>query len=222
MSRKIIDSNGLLYYHQKMITLLGNKVDKVAGKDLISTSEITRLAKVSNYNDATVKESIETLKSAVEALQAGTYDDTAIRQLITECNTAITNLSNAVIKGVKRNGATVTPSGGVVNITVPTKVSDVTNDAGYQTAAQVTNAISTAVASAVRYKGTVVAWANLPTGASVGDMYNIQNKSANNNAGDNVVWNGTAWDIQAGTVDLSNYLSVNDIITNAEIDALLA
>lgn len=87
----------------------------------------------------------------------------------------------------------------------------------------------TDVASALRYKGNVSSYANLPTVASAGDVYNIQTAGGtdgNGNsikAGDNVVrTSNNTWDVLAGTVDLSNYvvkvtgkdLSTNDF-TNA-------
>lgn len=42
----------------EMNTALENKVDKVAGKSLISDTEITRLASVDNYNDTAIKADI--------------------------------------------------------------------------------------------------------------------------------------------------------------------
>ena len=40
------------------------------------------------------------------------------------------------------------------------------------------------------------------------------------NAGDNVAWNGTTWDVLAGTMDLSAYMLAADLvaITNTELD----
>lgn len=40
------------------------------------------------------------------------------------------------------------------------------------------------------------------------------------NAGDNVAWNGTTWDVLAGTVDLTAYMLASDLvaITNTELD----
>ena len=62
------------------------------------------------------------------------------------------------------------------------------------------------LASAYRYKGTVANYAGLPTeNQAVGDVYNVEaaDSTHNINAGDNVAWNGTAWDNLAGIVDLS-------------------
>lgn len=78
--------------------------------------------------------------------------------------------------------------------------------------------------SGVHYKGSVNTYSELPTANEVGDMWNIKNASANNKAGDNVVWDGTAWDNQGGTIDLSDYVKDTDIValTNAEIDLITA
>ena len=51
-----------------------------------------------------------------------------------------------VITAIKVNGAAATITGKAVDITVPTAVSDLTNDAGYQTSAQVNNTVKTAIA----------------------------------------------------------------------------
>lgn len=80
------------------------------------------------------------------------------------------------------------------------------------------NAGLQSLTSAVKYRGSVASFSALPTsGQSVGDMYNIKaagGTDANGTAvraGDNVVWNGSGWDDQAGTVDLSNYYTKDEI-----------
>lgn len=109
-------------------------------------------------------------------------------------------------------------------INKPTKLSQFTNDTGFQTESQVNTLINSKVSSVMRYKGTVANYTDLPTNAEIGDTYNITNASSNNKAGDNAVWNGTGWDILSGTIDLSNYWSKDSLkaITNAEIDAIFA
>ena len=69
-----------------------------------------------------------------------------------------------------------------------------------------------ALTSAVKYRGSVASYSALPTtGLSTGDMYNVKaagGTDANGTAikaGDNLVYNGSGWDDQSGTVDLSNY-----------------
>lgn len=77
-------------------------------------------------------------------------------------------------------------------------------------------ALKSDISAAVRYKGQVQTYSLLPTsGQQTGDMYNIvqADATAGISAGDNVVWNGEAWDRLAGTVEFAS-------ITNAQIDAL--
>lgn len=79
-------------------------------------------------------------------------------------------------------------------------------DAPYATQSFVSSAIDTALTSALVYKGSVAAKANLPaSGNKVGDMYNVvaADSATNTPAGTNWAWNGTAWDPLGGEVDLS-------------------
>lgn len=57
------------------------------------------------------------------------------------------------------------------------------------------------MSSALEYKGSKDTYADLPTtGNKKGDVWNIVNADAAHgvNAGDNVAWNGTTWDVLAG------------------------
>ena len=59
-----------------------------------------------------------------------------------------------------------------------------------------------------KFKGTKTNYAGLPTtNRVIGDVWNITNADTEHGikAGDNVAWNGTAWDNLSGTVDLSAY-----------------
>lgn len=107
------------------------------------------------------------------------------------------------IKEVKRNGTALPVTGQSVNVTVPTKVSDLSNDAGFltehqdisskadkattlagygitdaYTKTQTDSAINTALSSALKYKGSYDSFAALTvavTNPSAGDVYNIKN-----------------------------------------------
>lgn len=105
------------------------------------------------------------------------------------------------------------------------KQSPATTLSGYGiTDAYTKTEIDAKVTSAVHYKGTKDTYANLPTDAVIGDMWNITAADSANGikAGDNVVWNGTGWDVLSGMVDLSGCVQNSDAITNAEIDAIVA
>ena len=89
------------------------------------------------------------------------------------------------------------------------------------------NAGLQSLTSAVKYRGTVASFSALPTSdLSVGDMYNITNAGGTDSngtavkAGDNVVYNGSGWDDQSGTVDLSDYPTNEDVakaVTSATV-----
>ena len=123
------------------------------------------------------------------------------------------------IDTISVNGTQQTITNKNVDITVPTKVSDLTNDSNFQTDTQVASTVSTslansgnpyqtqtdvasaisqAVASAYIYKGSVATVQDLPsTGQTVGDVYDVQA------TGVNYAWNGTAWDALGSYVDTS-------------------
>lgn len=68
------------------------------------------------------------------------------------------------------------------------------------------------LATVYKYKGSVETYADLPTsGQQVGDVYNVKQADPDHNieAGDNVAWDGTTWDILAGDTDLSGYAQLN-------------
>lgn len=86
---------------------------------------------------------------------------------------------------------------------------------------------NTEIASVLIYCGSVNSFSNLPNNALIGDVYNVVTAGGTDangtaiKAGDNVAYNGTGWDVLAGTVDLSGYvakesgkgLSTNDFTT---------
>ena len=117
------------------------------------------------------------------------------------------------------NGTSQTITNKNVDITVPTAVSDLTNDAGYQTASDVATAIGSAVASAYIYKGSVATVADLPaSGNTAGDVYDVQA------TGTNYAWNGSAWDALGQIIDTSTLWGKSELtaMTVAEINAILA
>ncbi len=123
---------------------------------------------------------------------------------------------------------------------IPVKVSDLTNDAGFQTEAQVTAAINTKVSSAYKAGGSV-AFAELPEliEANLGVVVNItspftttddfvEGAGEKHPGGTNVVvakvGDNYKYDVLAGFVDLSGYVKASDLeyATAEEIQALFA
>ncbi|MBR1760275.1 MAG: hypothetical protein IJ741_03745 [Schwartzia sp.] len=131
-----------------------------------------------------------------------------------------------VLESVSVNGMPQTISEKNVDITMPTKVSDLTNDSDFQSGTQVQNAIAAKISSAYKAGGTK-AFADLPAllvAANEGYVYNVsdaftttadfvEGAGKKHPAGTNVVVINTAdegetavykFDVLAGFVDLSN------------------
>ena len=112
------------------------------------------------------------------------------------------------IEVVKRNGTalSITAADKSVDITVPEKTSDLTNDSTWQTKAEIDAAIKTAVDTAVSsvytVKGSVDTADKLPASPKTGDVYNIKAASDYGPAGMNVVWDGTAWDALGASITI--------------------
>lgn len=194
MAVKIIDTNALLFFWLDLKNKFADKVDKETGKSLLSDTEIARLATLANYDDAAVLTHIQNLGIHVTQADKDRWDAATTSGIPPEYITE-TELSTALAEYSKASAL-----------------------ADYYTKSEMDSKLSSAIA----YKGTVLNYGALPANPKVGDMYNITDKGTMNKAGDNAVWNGTEWDVLSGTVDLTGYLTVNDIATNEDIDTILA
>ncbi len=115
----------------------------------------------------------------------------------------------STIGGVKAgNNVTISEDGtisaiqGQVDMSLYAKSADI--DRTYAKKADIT--------TVYKYRGSVNTYADLPVnGKAVGDVYNVMTADAHGiKAGDNVVWNGNAWDNLSGVVDLSAYIKAAD------------
>lgn len=126
-----------------------------------------------------------------------------------------------VIESVKVNGAVVAPVSKAVSITVPTKVSQLTNDSGLQTAAQVTAAINTAIGGITGISFSVVS--SLPATGSNGVIYLVSNGGVGSNIYDEYIYINSKFE-KLGTkeLDLTGFLRTSDVveITTAELDVI--
>ena len=105
-----------------------------------------------------------------------------------------------------------------LNSTVAGHTSDIANlqeNKANKTDVYTKDEVDGKLSSVYHYKGSVSTYAELPTDAAVGDVYNVDTADKTNGikAGDNVAWNGTAWDVLAGTVDLSAYATTEALTT---------
>lgn len=70
--------------------------------------------------------------------------------------------------------------------------------------------INAKLSSALKYKGSIENYSDLPkTGQQIGDTWNVVNAYGNAHAGTNWAWNGITWDPLGGTVDLTNYVTMD-------------
>ena len=110
---------------------------------------------------------------------------------------------------------TQTETDGMLNA----KADKATTIAGYGiTDAYTKTEVDAKVTSVYRYRGTVSAYADLPSsGQEVGDVWNIETADSTHGikAGDNVAWNGTTWDVLAGEIDLTAYPTKSELATVA-------
>ena len=138
------------------------------------------------------------------------------------------------IESIAVNGTVQTPDENKqVNITVPTKTSDLTNDSEFMTENEIKAAIKLQIGSVFTPKGTV-SFSELPalSAENVGGVYNIsdafittadfeEGAGVSHPMGANIAIVETSpgvykYDVLSGTVDLSNYY------TKGEIDAMTA
>lgn len=191
------------------------KVDKVEGKGL-STNDYTNEEKAklggveANANNYTLPDASASVKGGVTV---GTNVDVSGGKISVKNGTTsqkgVVQLSSAVKAAYDLAAGKQSPA---------------TSLAGYGIAdAYTKDEVDAKMSSALEYKGSKDTYADLPTtGNKKGDVWNIVNADAAHgvNAGDNVAWNGTTWDVLAGTVDLSAYMLAEDLvaISNAELD----
>ena len=132
-----------------------------------------------------------------------------------------------VIESVKVNGTALTPSTKSVDVTVPTKVSQLTNDSGfqnatqinstitgkgYQTQAQVQSLINSAVGNITSIKYEKVS--SLPTTGSNGVIYLVAHSHGTQDIYDEYIWlaeSKTFEKIGNTDIDLSGYVKSSEL-----------
>lgn len=232
MADKLVAKTQLEYFKGKLDVKNDEKyVAKEAGK-VLSTNDFTNAYKTkldgieTGANKTVVDESLN--KESTNPVQNKVIA-TKLEEITSQGGEPNT------IETIKVNGSPLKPDGSkAVDISVPTKVSQLTNDSGYQTAANVEQTLTSKnyatksdISSVYKYKGSVSTYTELPqSNRQVGDVYNVETADASHQikAGDNVAWNGTAWDVLSGTVDLSNYYDMTNypLCTNQDIDEMFA
>lgn len=148
------------------------------------------------------------------AVGSGGSVDSKIATAIQGLDSSVSATTNQAISAVTITDGKITASS---KVTIPTNTNELTNGAGFQTASDVATAISTALTSAMSYKGTKATVAELPSsGNKVGDLWHVTAD------GGEYAWDGAAWQEMGSVVDLSDYVEDTDLvpITSTEINTI--
>lgn len=219
-SKKALDENGVLYLWGKVKTYVATAIANI--KLPSKTSDLT--------NDSgfiTAKDVPDASASVKGGVTVGTNVDVSGGKISVKNGTTnqkgVVQLSSATDDTSTTKAATPSAVKAAYDLAAG-KQSPATSLAGYGIAdAYTKDEVDAKMSSALEYKGSKDTYADLPTtGNKKGDVWNIVNADAAHgvNAGDNVAWNGTTWDVLAGTMDLSAYMLAEDLvaISNAELD----
>lgn len=199
-----LDFQGL----QQLVGLIKDKfVQKESGKSL-STNDYTdeekqKLSTLKAYNVATTEEA--GLLSSANLSKLNAIDDGAEKNVITK---------------IKRNGTLINVSNKEVDITVPTKYSDLVNDKELVSSTQV----KTLISEARHMKKEVVS--TKPSTGEENVIYLVGPKGSGNNIYEEWLYINNSWEKIGDTdtkVDLSGYLKTSDIkaITTEEINQVM-
>lgn len=227
---KFLDQIGLDKLIQLIKSALTGKVDKENGKGLstndYTTDEKTRLASALTYKG---------VKATTSELPASGNSNGDMWHVTADNGEYFWNGSGWELLG-NTTGTTQTDWNQTDSTAAdylknkPTKVSDFTNDSGFQTSQQVSDAISAAISGVYIPKGSI-AFASLPTAAAanLGWVYNVTDAftttaafvegagskySANTNVVCVSAGNDTyKWDVLSGAFDVTE-------LTAAEVQAL--
>lgn len=131
------------------------------------------------------------------------------------------------ILGVSKNGTPLTPdtTTKVVDVTVPTKVSDLTNDSDFQTGTEVDASIAAAIADVVQFDYEVVQ--ALPATGEKGTIYLVSNSGTGTNIYDEYIWiagepSGHFELLGTTEMDLSGYVQATEMTTISNADIITA
>lgn len=131
--------------------------------------------------------------------------------------------ASTVLGTVSDTAGTATVYGALASASTAQSGVDAINSAGYQTSAQVSAAIASAIQGISGISYELVS--NLPASGSAGTIYLVPNSGSSPNIYDEYIWVNNAFEkIGTTDVDLSGYMLTTDMIaiTNAEIDTITA
>ena len=216
---KYLDSDGVLYLWQKLKALFAGKVDTETGKGLstndYTTDEKTKLAGIdASANNYTLPTASATVLGGIKVGENLSIDGNGV--LSAQDSYELPKATTSVLGGVKVGANLAVDSNGTLSGTYSVASSSAN---GLMSSADKTKldafgaadtyALKTDLSNVYTYKGSVAAVAGLPSGVTVGDVYNVEA------TGMNYAWTGTEWDA------LGEILSIESI-SNSDIDTILS
>lgn len=231
----LIDINLLGYFKAKLDLIFANKVDKIDGKGLSSndytSNEKTKLANIATAAQVNVIEGIQISGANVSPVNkivnipAATQSANGIMSSAdkTKLDGIETGAQANVVTDVSINGSgssqRITVSKGNTNFTTYSEAAITTslNSKADSSSVYTKTEVDQMMVGAMNYKGTKDTVSALPvSGNSVGDVWHITGD------GSEWAWNGSSWDELGTAIDLSGYVSEDEVglATTSDIDDL--
>lgn len=248
MADNFLNKTGLQYYHDRIKTLFPSKAefstleDKV--EELITEGGEPNIIEVVQKNGTALPVTNKTVNVTVPTTVAELSDasDYAQTDDVPTKTSDLTNDGDGVspyatqayvqqnggkIDTISVNGTPQTITNKNVDLNVPTKVSDITNDSGYQTEAEVQALIDAELADITGIDFQIVQ--TLPATGEHGVIYLVPKTGTTGDIYDEYIWltpTGAAAHFEKiGTteVDLTGYWAKTELtaITTAEIDTII-
>ena len=236
MSNKLLDLNGLSYF--KLQQDAYNATQYAAAGSIPTVNDASLTITQNGTTVGTFTANASSNVTAAITVPTATSDLTNDSGFITSSDLPTVNNATLTIQKNGTNVQTFTANASsdvTANITVPTAVSDLTNDSGYQTASDVTTAINTAIAGITGISFEVVS--TLPATGDAGTIYLVPHGGSGTDIYDEYIYYNNAWEQIGSTAadftnvayydSVNNQLSANstmfwEIADNTDIAALFA
>ena len=236
MSNKLLDLNGLSYF--KLQQDAYNATQYAAAGSIPTVNDATLTITKNNTSVGTFTANASSNVTVDITVPTATSDLTNDSGFITSSDLPTVNNATLTIQKNGTNVQTFTDNASsdvTANITVPTAVSDLTNDSGYQTASDVTSAINSAISGITGISFEIVQ--QLPATGDAGKIYLLSNGGSGTDIYDEYIYYNNAWEKIGSTAadftnvayydSVNNQLSANstmfwEIADNTDIAALFA
>lgn len=213
MSNKLVDLNGLSYFKLQQDTY--NATQYAAAGSIPTVNDATLTITKNNTSVGTFTANASSNVTVDITVPTATSDLTNDSGFITSSDLPTVNNATLTIQKNGTNVQTFTANASsdvTANITVPTAVSDLTNDSGYQTASDVTTAINSAISGITGISFEVVS--TLPATGDAGTIYLVSHGGSGTDIYDEYIYINNAWEkIGSTAADFTNvayYDSVNN------------